>query len=103
MRYLLIIPLLLSCSSLELHYPESKPKVKPVIVNISSDCTLEPSSGIIYYMISPTKELPSAACKRPAWGCMNQNGKTKYIYSIPSIQIAVEEYLHALGCLEHVD
>lgn len=103
MRLLLTIPFLLSCSNLELHYPESKPVVKPVIINISSECHLKPSSGVIYYMVSETKELPSIACNKPAWGCMTQEGNTKYIYTIPNIQIAVEEYLHALGCLEHVD
>lgn len=94
--------LLTACVSIE--YPEPKEHKRPLSVNIDADCELTPGDmGVIYWMVTEDNKIPSAACEKPSKGCAIMKGNKAYIYFVPSLDIAVEEYLHAIGCMEHAD
>ena len=99
-RYYLALILLSGCVSIE--YPEPIHTSKPITVNLSSDCVLKPSSGVIYFIITDDKKLPSTACNMNAWGCAVTKGNKHYVYSITNWAIYFEEMGHAAGCLDHV-
>jgi len=97
-RLLILILLLTACDSIQIIPPEKEPLRRPTTINISSECSLSPSEGVIYFMITDTKELPSIACEQQAWGCAVSEGNKHYVYSITDPRIYIEEMLHVVGC-----
>ena len=95
--------LITSCVSIE--YPEPKEHKRPIVVDIQ-DCNIEPNQiGRIDYVVTSgvnDTSLPSKVCEKPSYGCYkSEDGVNKNIYFIPDVGIAIHEYLHALGCLDH--
>ncbi len=93
----LIFALLTSCVSIE--YPEPVEHKRPLNINIDADCKLKAGDmGVIYWMVTEDNKIPSAACEKPSKGCAVMKGNKAYLYFIPSLDIAIHEYLHPLGC-----